>query len=183
MSEPDLFGTVAPTSVPPIAYFALRPDHETAWEIENRTRLYQRRRGLGGRPYPADRLHITLCPVGFGKDDIEAAIHAAAYIRMDAFPVTFDTLSTFGGGTCLVLRNSLPSEALTSCRNQFRSVLVGSAISPGRSAFAPHMTVLRPISRLPDLRLQQPIGWVVRDFVLALKGRGRDWDIANWRLG
>ena len=180
MSEPDLFGALAPPSIPPTAYFALRPDHEAAWDIENRTRLFQRRRGLAGRPCPADRLHISLCLVGSGKCDIEAAIRAAARIRADAFPVTFDMLSTFGGGTCLVLRNSLSIEALTGFRNQLQSVLVGGAVWPGRPSFTPHVTVLRPISRIPDLWLREPICWVARDFVLALEGRGRNWDIGRW---
>lgn len=183
MSQLDLFGP--PLSEPDISYFALRPDPGTAGAIENIARSIRRSLGLGGRIYPADRLHLSLCAVGRGGADIASAIEAAACIRAGAFPITLDTVTTFGGGqqTCLVLRCSQPIDALDVFARQLRSELLRHAVSPGRSRFVPHVTLVRPAPRVPDFRLDRPVGWVVRDFVLALKGRGRARDIGRWSCG
>lgn len=185
MPYPNLFSPLAPPSVPAIAYFALRPDSGTAWQIENLARLTRRRLGLTGRFYRADRLHVSLCSVGWRRDDIDAAIDAANRIRVGAFSVVFDTVSTFGGGgnTCLVLRCSEPIVGLDDLRDRLRSGLVRSGVSPGRPDFAAHITLVRPAPRVPEFRLDQPVGWVVRDFVLALKGRGRRCDLGRWTCG
>jgi len=184
MSEPDLFAGMSPSG-PAIAYFALRPDRGTAGAIENLACSIRGRLGLDGWIYPADRLHLSLCAVGRSRGDIDAAIEAAACIRTGAFPVTFDTITTFGGGqkTCLVLRCSEPIDALAGFYRQMQSALIRFAVPPGQPRIVPHVTLVRPAPRVPEFRLDRPVGWVVRDFVLALKGRGRALDIGCWPCG
>lgn len=182
MSQRDLFGAMLPPSEPEISYFALRPDPLTADAIEDLARFMRRRLGLSGWIYPADRLHLSLCAIGRRRADIEAAVEAADCVRTDAFPVSFDTITTFGGGqrTCLVLRCSQPIDPLDGLYRQLRSELVRHSGPLGRPCIVPHVTLVRPASRVPDVHLDRPVGWIARDFVLALKGRGRARDIGRW---
>src|SRR5690606_3037651 len=109
--------------------------------MENLAYLMRRRLDLTGRVYRFDRLHVSLCPIGLWRGDLEAAIAAAGGVRASPFPVVFDMVSTFGGGeaTCLVLRSSRPIAALDRLRDQLRSMLLRSSISPGRQSFAAHL--------------------------------------------
>lgn len=168
-------------------YFALRPTEEVAALLEDLARWTRRRFALEGRIYPADRLHLSLCPVGAGmvlKGDIDAAISAAASVRYRAFPAWFDTLSLFGGkgNTCVVLRCRQPSGALLALRKKLQSALIKAALPPGKPEFQPHLTLVRPAVALEEFVLNQPIEWMVREFVLAQKGRGRARDIGRWTL-
>ena len=169
-------------------YFALRPTEDAAGIIEDLARWTRRRFGLDGRVYPADRLHLSLCPVGDGrvlKGDIEAAAAAGASVECGAFPAGFDTITRFGGpgNACVVLRCRHPSGALLALRRKLQAALIKAALPPGEPGFAPHITLVRPAVALEEFALSKPITWEVREFVLAQKGRGRARDVGRWALG
>lgn len=169
-------------------YFALRPTEEIAGPIEDFARAMKYRLGLEGSVYRADRLHVSLCPVGGHrvlKGDIDAAIDAAASIKFGAFPAWFDTISLFGGpgNRCVVLHGNQASGALLAFHRQLQSALIKSALPPGKWNFHPHITLLRPAPAIDEIRLTRPIEWMVREFVLAQKGKGRALDIGRWPLG
>ncbi|WMT88382.1 2'-5' RNA ligase family protein [Pelagibacterium sp. 26DY04] len=181
-SQQDLFAAKAPV---PRYYFALRPTGPVARAVERLAGQMKGRYGLDGRICHADRLHVSLCAVGAGrrhlKGDIDAALAAGALVVAEAFAVRFDTISVFNG-PCVVLRSRQSSPAILALRKSVQRALIKVALPPGQSTICPHMTILRPAERIREISLEEPIQWVVRDFVLAQLGKGRIFDIGHWPL-
>lgn len=53
-----------------------------------------------------------------------------------------------------------------------------------RREFEPHMTLLYRGQLIPEVVLDEPVGWTVRDFVLvhSLQGEGRHEHLCYWLL-
>lgn len=175
-------------------YFALRPDEPSARAAVKLAKRFRRHHGLQGRLYDAGRLHVSLCTAisrkGPRKGDVMMARHAAGRVQVAAFEVGFDRLCTFGSGgrRAIVLCCSLGSAQLAYLHERLTGELVKSGIGKGpnrdHSTFSPHLTLLRTRGSVPETRLNAPICWRVRDFVLvrSLVGRSRHIDLGKWPL-
>jgi 2'-5' RNA ligase len=54
----------------------------------------------------------------------------------------------------------------------------------GRASFKPHVTMMYTDEMMDEARVDEPIRWTVRDFVLvhSLQGRGRHVHCRRWPL-
>jgi 2'-5' RNA ligase len=99
--------------------------------------------------------------------------------------VTFDRISRFKSSNRrpLVLRCGLGLAELTTLREALTSAMRRIGLA-SRSAFTPHVTLLYDRQSVPETRVDGPITWTVRDFVLVhgLQGQGRHMDRACWPL-
>ncbi|WP_193182335.1 2'-5' RNA ligase family protein [Nisaea sediminum] len=181
------FGSPAPAA---ISFFALRPDARAAREMTEVGKLCRARCGSSARLYGPDRLHLSLVPAvsrsGFRRCDVEAACGAAARIRINPFTLRFDRLCTFGGRDKrpVVLRCDDDASAVTALRSLLRKELAKAGLCPGITQFQPHVTLFWDRNRVPETRLEAPIGWEVEEFVLvrSLIGRSRQVELARWTL-
>lgn len=171
-------------------YFALRPEAGAARAMTEAARQCRLRHGLSGRLYGAERLHVSLSsvesPRGFRRDDVAAALRAAAAVRAVPFPVTFDRIRAFYGRPKrpIVLCCSEGSALLAALRDTLRRALVKAGLWHGPSQFEPHVTLLWDRRGVPESRLAEPIRWTVEDFVLvrSFTGQRRQIDLGRWRL-
>ncbi|AEQ51026.1 2'-5' RNA ligase family protein [Pelagibacterium halotolerans] len=186
MDAPLLFQQLPLAARPPF-YFALRPDVVTAARIRTLARHLQRRDRIGGQLYSADRLHVSLCPIGLDglrRGDLAAAIHAAAEITLERFPLRFDsTASVRGrGGHCLILRASAQCRGVLRLADVLRHNLAGAGLAVPGGAGDPHLTMIRQTTETPESRLAAPIEWLADEFVLARLGGSANGDLGRWPL-
>lgn len=187
MDAPLLFPQLPLAARPPF-YFALRPDVETAARIRTLARNFQKRDEIGGRVYPADRLHLSLCPIGLHglkRGEVRAAIEVAAEIAAERFTVRFDkTASVRGrGGHCLILRSDLVCTGLDCLATALHRRLTAAGLTVPGGEGAPHLTIIRQTAQTPESVLETPVEWEAGDFVLARLGGSASNDLASWRLG
>ncbi|WP_292113403.1 2'-5' RNA ligase family protein [Mesorhizobium sp.] len=124
---------------------------------------------------------------GLPKPLVDAACRAGSLVRAQAFDVTFDRLSAFGGGA-LVLRGNNGIPPLQAFWRALASVLSDSPLKPYvPNSIEPHVTLLRDKARVPkvDERSIEPIGWRVREFVLihSFLRQDRYQVCGRWQLG
>ncbi|MFP3562651.1 2'-5' RNA ligase family protein [Paraburkholderia sp. SIMBA_030] len=176
-------------------FFAVFPDTNTATSI---SKLAQRLCGQThskGKPLAANRLHVTLLHLGNFAGGlppawVDAAMNAAASIRMAPFSVEFDSAVSFalkprpgplvlGGGEGVVGLHAL-HDALGLA---LRAAISGDrAVSPS-VPYTPHVTLAYGMPWAAT-RPVEAISWNVREFVLvhSLLGRTRHVALARWRL-
>jgi len=171
-------------------FFAILLDDAIAPALASRAVAWQRELRLGGKLVPARQSLISLVMLGdhdgLPKPLVDAACRAGSLVRAQAFDVSFDRLSAFGGGA-LVLRGSDGVPPLQSFWRALNSVLADSPLKPYvASSFEPHVTLLRDKSRVAKLdeRPVEPIGWTVREFVLihSFLRQGRYQICGRWQL-
>ncbi|KUZ18274.1 2'-5' RNA ligase [Burkholderia diffusa] len=181
-------------SRPPAAehrfFFATMPDAETATRLAGIARQLH-----GGKPpksavLRAERLHVTLYPLGdFAYvPGATLARACAAAGRIDAPPlrVTFDEVVSFNGrpGHCpLVLTGSAGLHALIAFQQRLRVALGEAGLRVSSTRFTPHVTLLYGERRLGRYTIE-PISWTMFDFVLIHSWLGRThYDvIGHWPL-
>ncbi|WP_421950689.1 2'-5' RNA ligase family protein [Pelagibacterium sp.] len=186
MDAPLLFPQLPLAARPPF-YFALRPDAVMAARIRALARNFQRREQIGGQLYPADRLHVSLCPIGLDglrRGDMTAAMRAATEIAVESFPLRFDTAASVRGrgGHCLILRSSAQSHRFLQLVDGLRHNLARAGLSVPGGAGDPHLTMIRQTAETPEGRLATPIEWLAGEFVLARLGGSAGDDLGRWPL-
>lgn len=172
-------------------FFALRPDDEAAQSALRQAERLCREHGLSARPCAPERLHVSLASAesarGRRKGDAETALRIADDIELKPFSVDFDRIRTFhcGDRNAIVLRCRRGAADISALRRKLRHLLTKAGFRNGPDRFSPHLTLLWTKCRIPDLCLDRPIGWTVRDFVLvrSLFGRSRHIDLGRWALG
>lgn len=186
MDTPSLFPHLPPTARPPF-YFALRPDPETAVKIRELAFAIGRREQAIGWVYPADRLHVSLCPVGWKglrRGDVATAIEAAAGVEAGVFSLRFEKIMSLRSraGACLALHSDMRSDGLELLLAALRQKLLRAGLVLPRAGNAPHVTMIRRTAARPETMLDMPVEWTAHDFVLSrLGGSARD-DLGCWRL-
>ena len=171
-------------------FFAVLPDHSTAFLAETLALGLTRVHGLKGRPMDADRLHLTLCGVrlehGALLETVEKARAAAA--RVDAGPVevSLDMARSFShrdGSNPFVLACGNPSDGLLALRRQLGLALRMDGMGEACTGFTPHMTLSWADRMVEDSPIL-PVRWMARDFalVLSLVGQSRHITLGRWPL-
>nr|WP_057925397.1 2'-5' RNA ligase family protein [Burkholderia ambifaria] len=179
---------------PPVAehrfFFAAMPDPDTAAHLAGiARRLHGGNRGGSGL-LDAERLHVTLYPLGdfacVPGATLTRACAAARRIDVRSFRVTFDQFVSFNGrpGHCpLVLTGGAGLDALVAFRQRLRGALGEAGLRVSSARFTPHVTLLYGERRLGQYRIE-PISWTVSEFVLIHSWLGRThYDvIGRWPL-
>nr|WKF55557.1 RNA 2',3'-cyclic phosphodiesterase [Paraburkholderia busanensis] len=147
------------------------------------------------KPLGAGRLHVTLQHLGnfaggLPPARVEAAIRAAASVRVEPFTVEFDSLVSFasrprpgplvlGGGDGVVRLHALHDILVEALRSVGIEGRAGASVVP----YTPHVTLAYGMPWVAT-RPIEPVSWNVREFVLmhSLLGRTRHVPLARWRL-
>jgi 2'-5' RNA ligase len=168
---------------PPVAerrfFFAAMPDRDTAAQLAAIARLlHGGNRGSSGL-LDAERLHVTLYPLGdfacVPGATLTRACAAARRIDGRSFRVTFDRCVSFNGrpGHCpLVVTGGAGLDALVAFRQRLRGALGEAGLRVSSARFTPHVTLLYGERRLGQYPIE-PISWIVSEFVLIHSWLGR----------
>ncbi|CAN7534748.1 2'-5' RNA ligase family protein [Rhizobium rhizogenes] len=172
-------------------YFAVLPDPGTAalsFELASDLRTQY---GFSAKPRRPDLSHISLYRIGsyrgLPEEAAFAAMQAASTVRKRSFQVEFDRAVSFGGGDNrpLVLWNREGNAELKALHRELDEAmqLTGFANDHGEK-FEPHMTLLYQGHLIPEVRLERPVSWTVRDFVLvnSLRGKAKHEHLCYWLL-
>lgn len=172
-------------------YFAVLPDPGTAalsFELASDLRTQY---GFSAKPRRPDLSHISLYRIGsyrgLPEEAAFAAMQAASTVRRRSFQVEFDRAVSFGGGDNrpLVLWNREGNAELKALHRELDEAmqLTGFANDDG-GKFEPHMTLLYQGHLIPEVMLERPVTWTVRDFVLvnSLQGKAKHEHLCYWLL-
>lgn len=174
-----------------VLFFAVLPAPVAAVRIAQWADGLRNQYGLRGRRRPTELLHVTLNPVGayldLPSDVLSAAIEVGSSVEAAPFEVTFDRVSSFRGTDRhpLVLRCSHRIAELMTLQKTLGAALQSIGLGPGnRSGFTPHVTLLYDRQSVPEAGIDEPITWIVRDFVLvhSLYGLSEHVHCARWPL-
>jgi len=172
-------------------YFAVLPDPEIASLSLKLASDLRRRYGFSTKPRRSDLSHITLYAIGsylgLPEEAAFAAMQAASTVRKPSFQVVFDRAVSFGNGDNrpLVLWCKEGNTELKALHRELDDAmqLTGFA-NDNRKKFEPHMTLLYRGHVVPEVMLDKPVTWTVRDFVLihSLQGVGEHKHLCYWPL-
>lgn len=172
-------------------YFAILPDPEIASLSLELASDLRRQYGFSTKPRQSDLSHVTLYTIRFFRGQPEeaafAAMQAASTVRKPSFQVVFDRAVSFGNGDNrpLVLWCREGNTELRALHRELDDAmrLTGFANDDGKK-FEPHMTLLYRGHFIPEVILDKPVTWTVRDFVLihSLQGEGEHKHLCYWLL-
>ena len=167
-----------PGSVIHTLFFALQPDALTAFEA--------RRLALELGLTPNPRLHVSLVGLGGDADPpsqrwIDRVVAAASRVRMPAFVIELNTLSTFGAGA-VVLRGEDGVIGIHMLCDAICAALAAEGLA-GKPAAEPHLTVAWSRRFIHERRVA-PVRWTARQLVLidSHQGAGRHEVMGTWPL-
>ncbi|MFS8116421.1 2'-5' RNA ligase family protein [Rhizobium jaguaris] len=175
-------------------YFAILPDSGVASLSAKLASDLHRQYRFSKKPRPSDLFHITLYPLGSYTGVHEpphevafAAMQAASTVRKPSFQVVFDRAVSFGNGDNrpLVLWCKEGNAELKALHQELDDAmrLTGFA-NDDRRKFEPHMTLLYRGHLIPEVVLDEPVKWTVREFFLvhSLQGEGKHEQLCYWLL-
>lgn len=160
-------------------FFAAFPDGAAAARIETLARELRREHRLSGRPLPTGRFHVTLLFLGDYPADVWPVVAnkaaAAAHLRLPAFRVVFDQVSSFASRrpeAPLVMRGD-ESEGLRRLHAALNDAMRGAGIAfRAEREFVPHLTLLYDERRLAQAKVE-PVSWQVDEWVLVRSPVGK----------
>jgi RNA 2',3'-cyclic 3'-phosphodiesterase len=170
-------------------FFALWPDGGMREAVAQATR--KAARASGGRPVPADNLHVTLAFLGSVAEQrlpelAETARGAMAAVRSaaagatpaaDSIELAFDHLEYWRAAHLLVALAAEPPALLGALARKLQALLASRGFAPELKSswsvgvnitrqFRPHVTLARKVYRPPRVMEIDPVTWSFADFVL-----------------
>jgi 2'-5' RNA ligase len=165
-------------------FFALWPDPQTA------AALHEISMSLaeisGGRPIPAEKIHMTLAFLGgLEPAALACARSLAPEVGGVPFSMTLDGVGAFRNAQVAWAAPSQMPRELRSLQAALAAALREAGFELGERAFAPHVTLARRIGKRVPRAPMRPVEWRVEDFVLAesVTGTGRYEVVERWKLG
>ena len=172
-------------------FFALFPDEKTGQQLEALAEHLHDVHDLNGKPFRADRFHLSLHNLGedvrVPNEVVDAAGRAAASIELEPFHLCFDRALSFAGSTGrrpLVLPPAEGGHALVAFYRQLGAALKEEGLGRFVSFdFMPHITLFYA-DRLVEEHPVKPISWTVNEFSLVVShvGEGRYDLIGQWLM-
>lgn len=187
-------GLEAPPTPTDGLFFAVFPDPQTAAGIAKFAQQLCVEARVRSKPLAAGRLHVTLQHLGnfaggLPQARVDAAMQAAASIRMEPFTVEFDSVVSFakaprpgplvlGGGEGVAGLHALHAALAAALPNEGGGA---AGVSPA-VPYTPHVTLAYGMPWAATR--PEPVSWNVREFALmhSLLGRTRHVALARWRL-
>lgn len=122
---------------------------------------------FGGRPMPADRIHLTLAFLG----DIDAARAAAAHAVAAAHPwtpfaVAVDRWGGFRRSKVGWAGAARTPPRLIELQSRLEARLRAAGFALEERPFAPHVTLVRKVERPVAARSMAPVRWRARSLAL-----------------
>lgn len=177
-------------------FFTVLPDTNTAGSMAKLAQQICGETRSKSKPLAANRLHVTLHHLGnfaggLPQERVDAAMNAAASIRMEPFSVEFDHVLSFaskprpgplvlGGGAGVTGLHALHDELARALQN---AGIEDHTVSPNAAPYTPHVTLAYGMPWLAT-RPVDAVSWNVRELVLmhSLLGRTRHVPLARWPL-
>lgn len=190
--------TGAPPDLPPSqeadadqVFFALVPEPEDAQRLVDLGAAIDAQNDLRGSVRPAQVLHVSLNALGdhslLDSARLDAARRAAAKVAMPALKITYDTVSSFGGGNgrrpCVV-RSGERDAAVFDLFCALDDALAREGVAThGRGRFEPHMTLLYGRRLYPE-QTMAPLSWTARRVALIHSHVGKTFHerLGEWEL-
>lgn len=141
----------------------------------------------GGRPVPTRNLHVTVAFLGEVAERRLPDVLACAGRIADPqrFVVQFERVEVWTGPRVLCLTAAVVPPALLQLFERLRANLAADGFGLPRETYRPHVTLARH-ARGPYSAFIEPVGWPVREFVLAESRRDRAGSeytvVARWPL-
>ncbi len=145
-------------------FFALWPDDAV------RVRLRRCATGLprhGGKPVPADNLHITLAFLGAVDAATRNCLEQRAdAIRIPPFQLVFNRSGHWRRPQVLWLGCGDEPPGVLALASALKGVQLDCGLEPEARPFQTHLTVARKVRKARSDLLPEPVVWPVSDFVL-----------------
>lgn len=134
-----------------------------------------------------DTLHLTLNFLGnVAEKELPWICRAVDGLRAEPFTLVLDTLGYWPHNRIVWAGSSVPVPAVGELATAIAARLRGSSENGGRTAFTPHLTLLRKAAKPAVTRLSEPLVWSVREWVLVesvLTSHGARYQpLARWPL-
>ena len=165
-------------------FFALWPDAPARAALAGLAREVALE--TGGRPTPANLIHLTLAFVGDQTSiRVDSLRRLAGGIRARCFALALDEIGGFERTGIAWLGASAPQPGLGALHDDLAAALRARGFPVDARPYAPHLTLARRSTPI-DRRSVQPIRWPVTSFALVaseLAGGGPSYrTIADWPL-
>jgi 2'-5' RNA ligase len=152
-------------------FFALWPDEPMRQAMVHATR--DAVRTSGGRPVPADNLHVTLAFLGLVPDrrrgelaEIARAVGSSAGLPGTRLELAFDHLEHWRAAQLLCALPAEPPAPLAALGRRLQERLAASGFAPDLKPFRPHVTVVRKVSRPGRIGEMHPLAWSFTELAL-----------------
>ncbi len=165
-------------------FFALWPGEDAARELaEVGARLA---RLAGGKPVPAEKIHLTLAFLGeVDEERADAARRAAAGVREEAFALRLDRVGSFRRAGVAWAGSSQPVPQLERVQSSLARALAAAGYALEERPFAAHVTIARRIAKAVPRAPMPPVEWHATSLTLVRTqpGDGRYTLVESWALG
>ena len=164
-------------------FFALWPGAEEARSLG--TLALALAAESGGRPVPAEKIHLTVAFLGAVADEARpAALAAASALRASAFALELDHVGAFRRAGVAWAGASSPSPRLIRLQALLAERLRAAGFALDDRPFAPHVTLARRTMRAVARRAIAPVAWTATRFTLVRSetGTGRYVVEREWAL-
>ena len=164
-------------------FFALWPDETAAARLAAAGVELAAR--IGGKPVPAEKIHLTLAFLGeIAPDRIEAGLAAACEVRAAPFAMRLDRLGAFRGARVAWAGTKTPPAQLVELQADLAGKLAAAGFVLEERAFTPHLTLVRKVAAALPPETMPAVGWAARDFRLVRSeaGTGRYTELESWPL-
>jgi 2'-5' RNA ligase len=163
----------------PRVFFAVWPDDASADALHRIAG--EAHRTCGGRVMRRDTLHLTLAFLGdLSSDRVSEAVRVADAIVAPQFDLVLDRLGYWRHNRILWAGGVPPP--LTFVADTLSERLRAAGFALDARPFVAHMTLLRDTHCDETPMLARPVGWPVREFVLAESRCARYDIIGRWPL-
>jgi 2'-5' RNA ligase len=148
-------------------FFALWPDETMREAMAHATR--RAARASGGRPLPAENLHVTLAFLGSiparRLAQLGEIAHAAASGE-GPLELSFDHLEYWRAAQLLCALPTEPPARIASLARRLQELLTRGGFAPDLKPFRPHVTVARKVLRPGPIGRMHPVLWRFSDLAL-----------------
>jgi 2'-5' RNA ligase len=151
-------------------FFALWPPPDAARALADWAD--EAARGTGGKPIPAERIHLTLAFLG--EADPERAALGVLQVQGEAFDLPLDLARYWKGNHTIWAGPRHTPGPLDRLARALHLELQQAGFNLERRPFAPHVTLVRKARRpltLPDL---PPVNWPATEFLLVESRTSRE---------
>jgi RNA 2',3'-cyclic 3'-phosphodiesterase len=146
-------------------FFALWPDAQVRTEL---SRVQRSISDNSGRVHHPDDLHMTLVFLGRVDSDRFACIRrVAAGIAIQPFTLELTQVDYWRRPRILWCGPDVIPGSLQQLVDDLRRGLLGCGFEPENRIYKPHVTLVRKARGAQAQRLEQPVVWRPREFVLA----------------
>jgi len=145
-------------------FFALWPDAALRERLQASAAALDRR---GGKPVPADNLHITLAFLGSVDAATRTCLERGADgVRVAPFDLVLDRSGHWPRPQVLWLGCGEEPAGIMALASALQRLQLGCDLEPEKRPFHTHLTVARKVRRGQSQTLASPLIWPVADFAL-----------------